>query len=700
MRKTLPGMTVLILISAVFLLTGCGGGELENVAAPVFDPEAGTFDGPVDVTITTATEGAAIYYSTGDTPPDPANLGEAVEYTEVITVASTTTINAVAIMEGMNPSEIVSAAYVIDASKGQVATPVFSPEGGDFTTVQEVTITCDTEGATIYYTEGDTPPDTEDLSGATEYTGAITLKTTTTLNAVAVKTDMLPSASAAQTYTIDLVDAADPVFDPAGGTYTSSQSVTLSTATAGASIYYTTGTDLPSPSDLSNATLYESEIIVTADLTINAIAVKDGMDPSAVVSEFYDIEPVPNDPPTANAGSDMTVYLGNRANLTGSATDPEDGAMTYEWTFQSTASGSNRDDSDITDADKLNARFYPDVTGDYVLKLTVSDGPNTVSDTVTVTAAPSNAAPTASLSASSSVLDAGTGVTLTASGTDADGESLDYTWSLEKPAGSGASAPSDAAGQPSGTEVTPSVTLDAAGEYTFTFTVTDGKESDTESVTVTAVEDTGGNEAPVANAGPDATVNPSWFGYDLDGSGSGDVDGTITYDWQLTDFPPGSNFNTFPSDEESPTIDTMATAGEYTFTLTVTDDGGPPLNDTDTVVITINESAPSVDSFEASPGTVNLDDGISDLISLHASYTDMNGDDLVINFSFDSTPAASGLTDGDITVNMEGDGEFTPDVIGQYVVRVTASDGTADDSMTVSVTAYDNSQGGIDVTIY
>jgi hypothetical protein len=49
---------------------------------------------------------------------------------------------------------------------------------------------------------------------------------------------------------------------------------------------------------------------------------------------------------------------------------------------------------------------------------------------------------------------------------------------------------------------------------------------------------------------------------------------------------------------------------------------------------------------------------------------------------------------------MEGDGEFTPDVIGQYVVRVTASDGTADDSMTVSVTAYDNSQGGIDVTIY
>jgi hypothetical protein len=700
MRKILQGMAAISVIAAVILLAGCPGGEAGKAADPVFSPEAGTFDGPVDVTITTATEGAAIYYTTGDTAPDPANLGDAAEYTEAITVAATTTINAVAIMEGMNPSEIVSAAYVIDTSKGQVATPVFSPEGGDFTTVQEVTLTCDTEDATIYYTEGDTPPDTEDLSSATEYTGAITVSSTVTLNAVAVKTGMLPSAGATQTYTIDLVDVAAPEFDPAGGTYYSSQSVALSTGTADASVYYTTGTELPSPSDLSNATLYESEIIVTADLTINAIAVKDGMDPSAVVSEFYDIEPVPNDPPTANAGSDMTVYLGNRANLSGSAADPEDGAMTYEWTFQSTASGSNRDDSDIADADTLNARFYPDVEGDYVLKLTVSDGPNTVSDTVTVTVEPSNAAPSADLTASDTVLDVDQDVTLTAGGTDADGEDLDYSWSLTKPAGSGANAPPDASNQPSGTEVTPSVTLDTAGEYTFTFTVSDGTESDSESVTVTAVADTAGNEAPIADAGPDAAVNPSWFGYTLDGSGSGDVDGTITYGWQLTSYPSGSNLNTFSSTEENPTIDTTASAGEYTFTLTVTDDGGPPLTDTDTVVITINESAPSVSSLEASPGTVNLDDGSSDLISINASYTDMNYDDLTVTYSFDSKPAASGLTDGDITLFMDGDAEFTPDVIGQYIIRVTVSDGSAGDTMTVSVTAYDNTQGGIDVTIY
>ena len=76
----------------------------------------------------------------------------------------------------------------------------------------------------------------------------------------------------------------DPVFDPASGaTFYPSTNVTLSCATDGATIHYTTdGTD---PTDSS--TEYTAPISVSATTTIKAVAYKQDLDPSAVVSATY-----------------------------------------------------------------------------------------------------------------------------------------------------------------------------------------------------------------------------------------------------------------------------------------------------------------------------------------------------------------------------------------------------------------------------
>lgn len=76
---------------------------------------------------------------------------------------------------------------------------------------------------------------------------------------------------------------ADPVFSPTTETFDSSASVTLSTATAGADIYYTTNGDAPTTS----STKYTSAITVSSTTTLKAIAVKDGFVNSAVVSKTY-----------------------------------------------------------------------------------------------------------------------------------------------------------------------------------------------------------------------------------------------------------------------------------------------------------------------------------------------------------------------------------------------------------------------------
>ena len=88
----------------------------------------------------------------------------------------------------------------IDKAKEKVATPTFSLVAGTYTSAQNVTISCETEDATIYYTTDGSNPTT----GSTEYTSAISVDVTKTIKAIAVKEGMANSAIATATYTINI----------------------------------------------------------------------------------------------------------------------------------------------------------------------------------------------------------------------------------------------------------------------------------------------------------------------------------------------------------------------------------------------------------------------------------------------------------------------------------------------------------------
>ena len=84
------------------------------------------------------------------------------------------------------------------APKLTVAAPVFKPDGAtSFRGTQMVEIYCATPGASIYYTTDGTTP----TSTGTIYSGAISLTSTTTIKAIAVKADMNGSAVAEATFT-------------------------------------------------------------------------------------------------------------------------------------------------------------------------------------------------------------------------------------------------------------------------------------------------------------------------------------------------------------------------------------------------------------------------------------------------------------------------------------------------------------------
>lgn len=144
--------------------------------------------------------------------------------------------------------------------------------------------------------------------------------------------------------------------------------------------------------------------------------------------------------------------------------------------------------------------------------------------------------------------------------TDSDGSINTYMWSnsLTAPAGD--------------------FVYQQAGVYTETLTVTDDDGAVASDTVVITVVD---NFPPVANAGPDQTVEPGQV-VTLDGSASSDSNGSIaSYGW--------SNGLSGPTASTS-----FDTEGIYTLTLTVTDNQGAPA--TDTVVITV----------KAKPKTVNI----------------------------------------------------------------------------------------------
>ncbi len=94
---------------------------------------------------------------------------------------------------------------------------------------------------------------------------------------------------------------AAPTFSPPGGTYSADQSVTLSCATTGAAIHYTTNGSTPTAASPTYATPISVAGYGTT-MTIKALAVKAGMIDSAVASAAYSITNVVYSQPPAAAG--------------------------------------------------------------------------------------------------------------------------------------------------------------------------------------------------------------------------------------------------------------------------------------------------------------------------------------------------------------------------------------------------------------
>lgn len=207
------------------------------------------------------------------------------------------------------------------------------------------------------------------------------------------------------------------------------------------------------------------------------------------------------------------------------------------------------------------------------------------------------------------------------------------------------------------------------GDDSFTYMVNDG-HTDSNVATVT-IDVTPVNDAPVANAGPDLTVDEAGAVL-FDGRASFDVDGdALSFFWNFGDGATASGATATHAYDDD---------GTYTVTLTVSDGRGGQTSDT--MLVTVRNRAP-VASLSGPASGVRGQARVFTLGAVDPSAADQAaGFTYVVNWGDGSAETVSGASSQDLA--------HTFTASGSYLVMVTARDkdgGESTASQTVTVVA-------------
>ncbi len=214
---------------------------------PIISHPTGTYEEQQSVSIDFPDPDASVYFTTNGNIPlfDVPNTFTML-YTGPIQVNQSTTIRAVAVKSGFPNSQEVVSYISINGGPSPVMAPVVSPGAGVYTSAQEISLSCETDSATIYYTTTGNVP-VPGTSFTKIYSQPFVVHSSTQIRTFAVKEGMLNSP---QTITNIVINAptpvvSTPVISPGSGNISPSQFISIDCATPGSIIYYTTNGNVP-----------------------------------------------------------------------------------------------------------------------------------------------------------------------------------------------------------------------------------------------------------------------------------------------------------------------------------------------------------------------------------------------------------------------------------------------------------------------
>jgi hypothetical protein len=208
------------------------------------------------------------------------------------------------------------------AAENTVVNPAFSPIPGMYPDAKTVSLSCATAGAAIIYTlNGSDPEVTVNNDGSysvktgTPYTAALDVAADTTVKALAYKNNFTASNIVTGTYSIRVKP---PVIDDSGLDSLGAGTITMTSATSGATVYYTLdGTD---PSGFGKALGSSQTIAIEKNITVRAVAKLSGMTDSAETEKYYPVHAAAPafsiTPAVTTLKAPATLYLSSTAGAT------------------------------------------------------------------------------------------------------------------------------------------------------------------------------------------------------------------------------------------------------------------------------------------------------------------------------------------------------------------------------------------------
>jgi len=268
-------------------------------------------------------------------------------------------------------------------------------------------------------------------------------------------------------------------------------------------------------------------------------------------------------------------------------------------------------------------------------------------------------------------------VTLDGSGsTDADGDTLTYSWSQTS---------GDSVTLSAKTTANPTFTPTSSGIYTFSLKVSDGTDwSDPDTVSITVNSST--NSYPVAKITATASgaavssgqiINPTGTEITFSAAGSTDPDGNdLTYSWTLTSKPTGSTAALSNLTATSPTL-TPDKPGDYLVKLVVND------GTVDSLPVTFGITANTPPTANAgSDQSIHV--GLQVQLDGSGSSSRDSEQSLSYAWAFSSKPSGSTAT---LSNEAIANPTFNPDLVGTYILTLTVNDGIQNAADNVTITS-------------
>lgn len=256
--------------------------------APVANYASGEYDNKIDVTLTSETEGATIYYTIDGS--DPKTSDSRIEYTGIpVTLARDTTLRAISYFDGEWSDK--SSYYYIFSFYDDYGVNAFYPSGVYEGNVN-VTLTPNNPDYVVMYHTGD--------GKWKQYTDMLTLDSDTDIiaKAVELKPDGTVETEGGEYVFTYKIKPLPPEFAPESTQFTNANKITIytpestETTTGRFTLYYTVdGTDPVTSSTRIQAD--EASDTAVVDITkytvVTAVVLKDGESYSSVVKHSYDI---------------------------------------------------------------------------------------------------------------------------------------------------------------------------------------------------------------------------------------------------------------------------------------------------------------------------------------------------------------------------------------------------------------------------